>query len=133
MSDGLSTATLIWRLGMMCIFIEERFAVCAQVEGTQGEIFTMSLIALQSRCMCVPNEPILMSGYSWPQRQSARSNPETDRARRNGATAIRGQYAMRRVVLRPGAVKSAPVVFPTALTEHVHSDGAILSGRKYFC
>jgi len=38
MSNGLSIATLIWRLGMMCICSKERIAFCAQVEGTWGEI-----------------------------------------------------------------------------------------------
>jgi len=36
-------------------------------------------------------------------RQSVRLKLETDRARRNGETAIGGRYATRRVVLRPRA------------------------------
>jgi hypothetical protein len=51
MSDGLSIATSIWRLGMMCIISKERIAFCMQVEGTQGEILGASPIALQSRIM----------------------------------------------------------------------------------
>jgi hypothetical protein len=47
-------------------------AVCVQVEGTRGEIFAASPIALQSRCKRVPNEPIPMYVHSWPQRQSVR-------------------------------------------------------------
>jgi len=39
---------------------------------------------------------------------------------------------MRRVVLRPGAESSATGMSLTALTERVHSDGAIPPGRKYF-
>jgi hypothetical protein len=53
-SDGLSIATLIWRLGMMCIISRERIAFCPQVEEAQGEIFAMSPIALQFRYMRVP-------------------------------------------------------------------------------
>ena len=34
---------------MMCIISKQRIAFCAQVEGTWGEIFTASPIALQSR------------------------------------------------------------------------------------
>jgi len=34
----------------MCIISKERIALCAPVEGTRGEIFTASPIALQSRC-----------------------------------------------------------------------------------
>jgi len=33
---------------MMCIISKERIAFCAQVEGTRGEIFAASPIALQS-------------------------------------------------------------------------------------
>jgi hypothetical protein len=39
---------------------------------------------------------------------------------------------MRRVVLSPGAESSATRVSLTALMEHVHSDAAILPGRKFF-
>jgi len=60
------------------------------VEGTRGEIFTESLIAFQSRCKRVPNEPIPMYGHSWPQRQSVCLKQETDRARGNGETVIGG-------------------------------------------
>jgi hypothetical protein len=34
---------------MMCIISKDRVAFCAQVEGTQGEIFAKSPIALQYR------------------------------------------------------------------------------------
>ena len=34
---------------MMCIISKERIAFCAQVQGTRGENFAASLIALQSR------------------------------------------------------------------------------------
>jgi hypothetical protein len=87
---------------MMCIISKERIAFCAQVEGTRGEIFATSPIALQSRCMRVPNEPIPMYGHSWPQRQSVCLKFETDRASRTRKTAIGGRYATRRVVLRLG-------------------------------
>jgi hypothetical protein len=33
---------------MMCTISQERIAFCAQVEGTQGKIFTVSVIALKS-------------------------------------------------------------------------------------
>jgi hypothetical protein len=65
-SNGFSIATQLWGLGMMCIISNERIAFCAQVEGTRGEIFATSRIALQSRCMRVLNEPILTYGESWP-------------------------------------------------------------------
>ena len=64
-SDGLSIASLIRRLGMMCIISKERIAFCAQVEGTRGAVFTVSPIALQFRCKHVPNEPIPMYGQTW--------------------------------------------------------------------
>ena len=69
MSDGLSIAIYIWRLGMMCIISEERIAFCAQVEETRGEVFAVSPIALQFRCKRVPNEPIPTYGHSWPSTQ----------------------------------------------------------------
>jgi len=103
MRDGLSIATLIWRLRMMCIISKERIAYCAQVEGMRGEIFAMSPIALQSRCMHVPTEPIPTYGHSWPQRQSVCLKQVTDRARRTGETAIGGRCVTRCVELRPGA------------------------------
>jgi len=40
------------------------------VEGTRGEIFAASPIAMQSRCKHVPNEPIQTYSHSWPQCQS---------------------------------------------------------------
>jgi hypothetical protein len=55
---------------MMCIISKERIAVGVQVEGTRGEIFAMTPIALESRCMRVPNEPIPTYGHGWPQRQT---------------------------------------------------------------
>jgi hypothetical protein len=39
---------------------------------------------------------------------------------------------MRHTVLKPGAEESATGVSMTALTERVHSDGAIAPGRKLF-
>jgi hypothetical protein len=55
---------------MMCIFSKERIAFGAQGEGTRGEIVATSPIALESRCMCVPNEPIPTYGHSLPQLQT---------------------------------------------------------------
>jgi len=55
---------------MMCIISKEKIAFCAQVEGTQEEIFAALLIALQSRWKRIPNEPIPTYGHSWPQRLS---------------------------------------------------------------
>jgi len=46
--------------------------------------------------------------------------------------AIGGRYATRRVVLTPGADSSTTGVSLMALTERVHSDGAIPPGRKCF-
>ena len=60
------------------------------VEGTRGEIFASSPIALQSRCKHVPNELFPTYGHSWPQRGSVCSKLETDRGRRNSETAIAG-------------------------------------------
>ena len=42
---------------MMRIISKERIALCTQVEGTWGEIFAKSPIALQSRCKHVPINP----------------------------------------------------------------------------
>jgi len=53
-------------------------------------------------------------------------------SKKTGETAIGGRYAIRHVVLRPDAESSATGVSLTALMECVHSDGAILPGRKYF-
>jgi len=64
MSDGLSIAIYIWQLGMMCIMSKERILFCAQVEGTRGEAFAASTIAVQSRCKCVHNELIPTYGHS---------------------------------------------------------------------
>jgi len=50
--------------------------------------------------------------------------------RRDSETAIGGRYTTRRVVLTPGAEYSATGVSLTALTERVHSDGAIPSKRN---
>ena len=50
--------------------------------------------------------------------------------RRNSETAIGGRYATRRVILAAGPEESATGVSLTALTEHVHSVGAIPPGRK---
>ena len=74
------------------------------VERTQGEIVAPLPIALQSRCKRVRNEPIPTYGHSWPQRQSVCLKLETNRAIRNGETAIGGRYATRRVLLTPGVV-----------------------------
>jgi len=51
---------------MMCINSKESIEYCAQVEGTRGEVFAVSPIALQSRWKRVPNERILMYGHIWP-------------------------------------------------------------------
>jgi len=51
---------------MMCIISNERIAFCAQVEGTRGEVFAVSPIALHSRCKRMSNEPIPTYGHSWP-------------------------------------------------------------------
>jgi hypothetical protein len=48
MSAGLSVATLIWQVGMMGIIAKDKMAFSVQVEGTQGEVFAASPIALQS-------------------------------------------------------------------------------------
>jgi len=50
----------------MCIISKERIAFCAQVEGTQGEVFPASPITLQCRRKRVPNESIPKNGHSWP-------------------------------------------------------------------
>jgi len=87
----------------MCIISQERIAFWALVEGTRGEIFAASPIALQSRRKGVPNEPIPMYGHSWPQHKSDGLKWETDRTRRNRETAIGGQYIMLHVVVTLGA------------------------------
>jgi len=51
---------------MICKLSTERIAFCAQVEGTRGEVFAVSHIALQFRCKRVPNKPIATYGHSWP-------------------------------------------------------------------
>jgi hypothetical protein len=51
---------------MICITNKERIAFCAQIEGTRGEVFAVSRIALQSWCKRVPKEPITMYGHSLP-------------------------------------------------------------------
>jgi hypothetical protein len=66
MSDGLSIATQIWRLGMMYIISKERIAFCVLVEATRGVVFAASHIAVQSQCKRVPNEPIPTYGHNWP-------------------------------------------------------------------
>jgi len=70
--DGLSVATSIWRLGLMCKIGKQRIAFYAQVEERWGEIFAASPIALLSRCKRIPNEPILTCGLIRPQCQSVR-------------------------------------------------------------
>ena len=101
------------------------------VEANRGQIFAASPIALQSRFKRVPNEPILTYGHCCPQRQSVCLKSETNRAGRHCKTAIGGRYATRRVVLMPGAELFATGVSLTALTERIHSDGAIPSGRSH--
>ena len=101
---------------MMCIMSNEGNALCVQVEGTQGQIFAASPMALQSRCKRVPNETIPMYCHSWPQSQSFHLQCKTDRVRRYGETAIGGQYATRRVVLMPGTEYSTRRVSLTAPT-----------------
>jgi len=104
----------------------------ADVEWTWGEILTASPIALQSRCKCVLNEPIVTYGHSWPQCQSVCLKQETNRGRRTWETAIRRRYATRRVVLMPCTEDSATGVSLTALTEHVQFHAAIPPRRKCF-
>jgi len=99
----LSIATEIWEREIMCIIIKERITFGAQVEGTQGEVFAASPIAVQSQCKRVPNEPIPTYGHSWPSTPECSSKEETDKVRRNGETAMGRQYATRHVVLMPGA------------------------------
>ena len=86
----------------MCIIHNESIAFRAQVEGTRGDIFPASPVALQSRCKWVPNAPIPMYGHSWPYHQSLRFKLDTDSVGRNSETAIEGRYAMYCVVLTPG-------------------------------
>jgi len=129
-SDGLSIATWIWRLGMMCIMIKERIAFCAQVEGRRGEIFSVSPIALQSQCKEVTTEPSPTYCHSWPQRRSDHLNLETDRMRRDSETVIGGWYSTRHVALTPDAESSATAVSLTALMLRVHSPGADPRGRN---
>jgi len=50
-----------------------------------------------------PMNPFLRMVTVGLHHQSVRLKLETDRARRNGETAIGGRYATRRVVLRPRA------------------------------
>jgi len=52
--------------------------------------------------------------------------------RRNAETAMGGRYATRRVVLTAGVELAATAMSLTALTDHVHSDGAIPPGCNYF-
>jgi hypothetical protein len=52
--------------------------------------------------------------------------------RSNGESAIRGRCGTRRVELTPVAEYSATAVSLTALTERIHSDGAVPPRRKYF-
>jgi len=106
MSDGLSIATQIWWLGMMCILSKERFALCAQVEGKQGDIVTASPIPLQSRCKCVPKQPIPTYVHSCPQCQSILLKLETHRARRNSKNAIGGRCWTPNAVLLPARSNS---------------------------
>jgi len=49
---------------------------------------------------------------------------------RNGETAIGWRYTTRRTVSMPRPEESSAAVSLTALMEHVHCDGATLSGRK---
>ena len=50
-----------------------------------------------------PMNLILPYGHSWPECHSVHLQRDTDRARRNGETAIGGRYARRHVVLAPSA------------------------------
>jgi len=129
---GLSIATLIWQLSMMCIFSKERTTLCEQVEETRGEIFAASLIALESQCKNVPNEPIPTYGHSWLQHHSVHSKYKTNRARRNCETALRGRCATQQMALKPGTTYCATGVSLMALPEHVLSDGAIPPVWKSF-
>jgi hypothetical protein len=92
---------------MMCLISKKRIAFCAQVEGTHGEVFAASPIALQSWCKRVPTAPIPMYGHSWPStpeysfkigdRQSVKKRWHCDR--RVICNATRGIGAGRGVIL----------------------------------
>jgi len=115
---------------MMWKISDKRIEFCAQVEGTGGEMFPVSPIALQSRCNSVPNEPIPTFGHSWPQQQSVRMKWKTDRARRKGETMLRGHYATQCVKLMPGMQYFATGVSLTPLMECVNSEAAIPPAQK---
>jgi len=132
MSNGLSISIEIWKLGMMGIISKKRLALCLQVDGMWGEMFTALPIALQSRCKHVPNEHIPTCGYSWPQCQCVWSEFDTDKARRHSEAAIGGWYATSCMVLLPGTKKPATGVYLMALTEHILSDAAIPARGKCF-
>jgi hypothetical protein len=66
------------------------------------------------------------------QHQSVRFKHETDRARRNGKTAMVERYASQRVVLTAGTAQTATGMSLMVLTHRVHSDGAISPGWNYF-
>ena len=117
---------------MMSIISKERVAFCTQVEGTQGDIFSASRIALQSWFKRVPNEPIPTFGHSWPPRQIVCAKLETDRTRRNCESAIGGRYAKRRILLKLGPENYATGVSLTSRTKLFHSDRGISPRRKYF-
>jgi len=116
----------------MCIISKERIGFCTQGERMRGEVFTASPIASQSECKCVPNEWIPTWRHSWPQRQRVCLKDESDRVRTNYETATGGRYATRLMVLAPGAESAATGMSLTALTDRVHSDGAIPPRWKWF-
>jgi hypothetical protein len=132
MSDGLSIATQIARLGMMCIISKERIAFSTQVEGTPGEVFAALPIALQFRCKHVLNEPILTYGHSWPSTPDCSFTIWDCQSEKKRGTARGGQYAMRRMVFALGAEYAATGISLMTLTDRVYSDGVIPHGRNYF-
>jgi len=87
----------------MCIFRNERIAYWVQLEGTQGESFTVSPNALYSGCKGVTSETIPTYRHSWPQRLSDHLKLETDKTTRNTETPITAQYAKPRGILTAGA------------------------------
>jgi hypothetical protein len=65
------------------------------------------------------------------QRQSVRLKKETDRASKDGETAMGGGYATQHVVLTPGAEYAATGMALTALTDRIHFDKAIPPRPNY--
>ena len=97
---------------------EERFLQCHPLHCTPDA----------SLC---PMNPFLRIVTVGLQRQSLRLKSETDGVRRNSEHAMGGLYATRRMVLTLGAEQAATGMSLTALTDHVHSDGAIPPRQNY--